>query len=98
MFTTTDESLGKLPADVLTAIDDGHMMLEMVLAYHVSPKEVDPRKVTHAGKIETLAGQSLFLNRDRNGPMVNQSEVKCEGYSTANGLVWLIDTVLLPHF
>lgn len=98
VFAPTDEAFGKIPDEVLAAIASDEDVLKTVLAYHVSPQEVDPRKIAYIRKKATLAGQSLFLSRDRNGPMVNQSEVQCQGYRTANGLVWLIDSVLLPQF
>jgi uncharacterized surface protein with fasciclin (FAS1) repeats len=32
------------------------------------------------------------------GPQVNQANVACQGVRTSNGVVWLIDSVLLPQF
>jgi len=47
--------------------------------------------------VTTLQGQSVFLEYDK-GPQVNQSTAACEGVRTSNGIVWIIDSVLLPQF
>jgi uncharacterized surface protein with fasciclin (FAS1) repeats len=98
VFAPTNEAFGNIPSDLLTLIASDEGILTTVLSYHVVPKQVDPRKVRYVRKYDTLAGQTLFASRDRRSPMVNQSEVDCQGYRTANGLVWVIDSVLLPQF
>ncbi|MES9969594.1 MAG: fasciclin domain-containing protein [Candidatus Thiodiazotropha sp.] len=98
VFAPTDAAFGNIPGDLLTLIASDEDILTAILSYHVVPKEVDPRRVRYIRKYDTLAGQTLFASRDRKGPMINQSEVECQGYRTANGLVWVIDSVLLPQF
>ncbi|MES9991938.1 MAG: fasciclin domain-containing protein [Candidatus Thiodiazotropha sp.] len=98
VFAPTDEAFGNIPGDLLTLIASDEDILTTILAYHVVPKEVDPRRVRYIRKYDTLAGQTLFANLSRSGPMVNQSEVDCQGYRTANGLVWVVDSVFLPQF
>jgi uncharacterized surface protein with fasciclin (FAS1) repeats len=98
VFAPTNEAFANIPSDLLTLIATDENILTGVLSYHVVPKKVDPRKVLYIRKYETLAGQTLFASRDRKSSMVNQSEVDCQGYRTANGLVWVIDSVLLPQF
>jgi uncharacterized surface protein with fasciclin (FAS1) repeats len=98
VFAPTNEAFANIPSDLLTLIASDEGILTAVLSYHVVPKSVDPRKVRYIRKYDTLAGQTLFASRDRRSPMVNQSEVDCQGYRTANGLVWVIDSVLLPQF
>ena len=74
-------------------------VVDTILAYHVVPKLFDPRKVGYIRKVPSLLGQDLFVSRSKDGPGVNQSNViDCQGYRTANGLVWVIDSVLLPQF
>lgn len=98
LFAPTDEAFESIPTDIAAAIIGDEAILTTVLAYHVTPKKVDPRRVLYIRKLNTLAEQKLFASRTRNEPMVNQSNVSCEGYRTANGLVWVIDSVLLPQF
>ena len=98
VFAPTDEAFGNIPEEILTPIVSDETLLTTVLAYHVSPKKVDPRRAFWVRKIDTLAEQKLFASRNRGEPMVNNSNVHCQGYKTANGLVWVIDSVLLPQF
>jgi uncharacterized surface protein with fasciclin (FAS1) repeats len=98
VFAPTDEAFENIPPDLLTLIASDEDILTAILSYHVVPQKVDPRKVLYIKKYETLAGQTLFASRDRKSPMVNQSQVECQGYRTANGLVWVIDSVFLPQF
>jgi uncharacterized surface protein with fasciclin (FAS1) repeats len=98
VFAPTNEAFANIPPDLLTLIASDEDILTTILSYHVVPKQVDPRRVRYIRKYTTLAGQTLFASRDRKSPMVNQSQVDCQGYRTANGLVWVIDSVLLPQF
>jgi uncharacterized surface protein with fasciclin (FAS1) repeats len=98
VFAPTNEAFANTPPDLLSLIAGDEGVLTTILAYHVVPKKVDPRKVRYIRKYDTLAGQTLFASRDRKSPMVNQSQVDCQGYKTANGLVWVIDSVFLPQF
>jgi uncharacterized surface protein with fasciclin (FAS1) repeats len=98
VFAPTNEAFGNIPPDLLNLIASDEGILTTILAYHVVPKKVDPRRVRYVRKYDTLAGQTLFASRDRKSPMVNQSEVDCQGYKTANGLVWVVDSVFLPQF
>ena len=98
VFAPTDEAFGNIPGDILSAIAADEAVLTKVLAYHVSPKKVDPRRAWRIRKVDTLAEQTLFVSRSRAQPTINQSKAECQGYRTANGLVWVIDSVLLPQF
>ena len=73
-------------------------VLTAVLTYHVTPGEVDPRRVFIPRQVSTLQGQTVFFNRSKDGPQVNQSNIACQGVQTTNGLVWIIDSVLQPQF
>ena len=98
VFAPTDEAFENIPGPILGEIVDDPDILATVLSYHVTPYKVDPRKTRYIREVKTLAGQSLFVSRDRKGFDVNQSEIECQGYRTKNGLVWVIDSVLLPQF
>ena len=98
LFAPTDEAFANIPQDIAAAIVGDEAVLTTVLAYHVTPKKVDPRRIFYIRKLDTLADQDLFASRNRSEPKINQSNVSCEGYRTANGLVWVIDSVLLPQF
>lgn len=100
VYAPTNSAFEKLPAalvDLLTADPQG--LLTQVLTYHVSPGIRDPRRAFYIKEADTLQGQTVFLENERgSGPQVNQSGVDCKGVKTNNGVVWLIDSVLLPQF
>jgi len=101
VFAPMDEAFERIDKRVLEAIVGGpgeNEVLTAVLTYHVSAKETDPRRVLYARKINTLSGQTFFLKRGSSEPKANQSNVECQDYRTANGLVWVIDSALLPQF
>jgi uncharacterized surface protein with fasciclin (FAS1) repeats len=100
VYAPTNAAFEKLPTalvDLLTADPTG--LLTTVLTYHVSSGIRDPRRAFFPKETSTLQGQTVFLENERgDGPQVNQSNVNCKGVKTNNGVVWLIDSVLLPQF
>jgi uncharacterized surface protein with fasciclin (FAS1) repeats len=46
----------------------------------------------------TVEGQTVFFNYGNEGPQINQSNASCQAVRTTNGIVWVIDSVLLPQF
>jgi uncharacterized surface protein with fasciclin (FAS1) repeats len=99
VYAPTDEAFEKIPGAVLAAIGSAPGVLTAVLKYHVSPGIKDPRKPLYPLEVKTLQGQTVFLDYDRGqGPQINQSTANCAGVRTTNGIVWIIDSVLLPQF
>ena len=103
VFAPLNDAFGALPEFLVNGLttpdmDGQYPGLSTVLLYHVLPYKTDPRRVFYIREVETLAGQTLFLNRDRRAPMVNQSVVDCQGVKANNGVIWFIDSVLLPQF
>lgn len=101
VYAPTNAAFQKIPPAVLSAITADTALLTAVLTYHVTPgkgRNVDPRNVFNTPKeVPTVQGQTVFFSRGA-GPQVNQSNVACQPVRTTNGVVWLIDSVLLPQF
>jgi uncharacterized surface protein with fasciclin (FAS1) repeats len=98
VYAPTNAAFAKIPPAVLSAITSDVSLLTAVLTYHVTPGKADPRFVFSTPKeASTVQGQTVFFSRDK-GPQVNQSNVSCTPVRTTNGVVWLIDSVLLPQF
>jgi uncharacterized surface protein with fasciclin (FAS1) repeats len=101
VYAPTNDAFGKIPPAVLSALTTDPATLTAVLTYHVSAgkgRHLDPRQVFNgAREVPTVQGQSVFFSRSA-GPQVNQSNVACQPVRTTNGVVWLIDSVLLPQF
>ncbi len=99
VFAPTNDAFAAIPEPVLNAIGSDVGVLTTVLTYHVVAESERPRKFRRYTEVESLAGQSLFVNSDRrSGVRVNQSNVDCQAVETSNGTVLVIDSVLLPQF
>jgi uncharacterized surface protein with fasciclin (FAS1) repeats len=97
VFAPTNDAFGKVPAPLLGLIGGDKGLLTTVLTYHVVSGYSDPRKPIFPREVKTVQGQTIFVEYDMN-PQVNQSNASCQGVKTRNGIVWLIDSVLLPQF
>ena len=104
VYAPTDEAFGMVPASVLDALLADTNLLTQVLTYHVTAEpawKADPRRGSAANPrvVSTLQGQSLSVGFHPGGaPSVNQATADCTGVSTSNGVVWILDSVLLPQF
>lgn len=103
VFAPTNAAFDKIPGPVLGAIGGDLGLLSAVLTYHVVPgkrSKNDPRRVfNRISQVKTVQGQSLFFSRDKEGTEINQSNlVSCQPVRTTNGIVFLIDSVMLPQF
>ena len=102
VYAPTDAAFGAVPEPLVgLLLSDPTGLLTDVLAYHVvteKSKRTDPRRVYRSAReVETFNGQSVFLSRN-GGPQVNGSEVACTPVKTSNGVIYVIDSVLLPQF
>lgn len=98
VYAPTNAAFEKVDQAVLSAIGGNTDVLSAVLTYHVTPSLQDPRRFSQPTARPTLAGQQVFMFHDGRKARVNGSVVDCKGVKTSNGLVWLIDSVLLPQF
>ena len=99
VFAPTDAAFAALPSLLLNAaLSDPRGLLTGVLTYHVASGLYDPRRALVPREIRSVQGQGLFLSNNRGGAGVNQSNVNCQGIRAKNGLIWVIDSVLLPQF
>ena len=96
VYAPTNDAFGAVPADILNTIVGNTDLLTAVLTYHVSPGMDDPRKYYTPVRRNTLQGQKIFLSRANGAPRVNNASISCQGVSTSNGMVWIIDSVILP--
>jgi uncharacterized surface protein with fasciclin (FAS1) repeats len=102
VFAPTNAAFGKIPPAVLASITSDASLLTAVLKYHVVPGNghlFDARQPFGAPReLATVQGQTVFLNRNKSAPQVNQSNVSCQPVKTNNGTVYIVDGFLLPQF
>lgn len=96
VFAPTDEAFAKLPAGTLEALLKDKAKLQAVLTYHVVPGKVMAADVAGVKSAKTVQGQSLAIDT-ANGVKVGNAKVVKTDIVASNGVIHVIDTVLLPN-
>ncbi|MCE2946224.1 MAG: fasciclin domain-containing protein [Betaproteobacteria bacterium] len=94
VFAPTDEAFAKVPKETLEALGKDKAKLAAVLTYHVVPGRVLAKDVK-AGNAKTVNGQELKLDT-AGGVTVNGAKVIKADILTTNGVIHVIDTVVIP--
>ncbi len=92
VFAPTDAAFAKLPAGTLDALSDEQ--LKQVLLYHAVSGRVLSSSLT-AGPVDTVAELSAFVSTT-GGVKVNNANVTSADITASNGVIHVLDTVLLP--
>ena len=95
VFAPTDEAFARLPKEQLDALLADPAMLAAVLTYHVVPGKVLAKDVK-AGDVATVQGGRLTV-RTAGGVMVNDARVLKTDIVADNGVIHVIDRVVLPR-
>ena len=94
VFAPTDEAFAKIPKAKLDALLKDKAKLTAVLTYHVVPGIVMAKDVK-AGKVKTVQGSKLTV-RTKGGVMVDKAKVIKTDIVADNGVIHVIDTVIMP--
>ena len=96
VFAPTDEAFAKLPAGTVEALLQDKEKLAKVLTYHVVPGKVTASQVK-PGDVKTVQGQALKVRTDGGKVMVDNARVIKADVMASNGVIHVIDTVVLPN-
>lgn len=96
VFVPTDEAFKKLPVGALSDLLSNQTALIDVLTYHVINGTVYSAGITDGAKIEALNKKELTFKVTNDGVTVQSSKVTTADVGVTNGVVHVIDTVLLP--
>jgi uncharacterized surface protein with fasciclin (FAS1) repeats len=94
VFAPTDAAFAKIPKADLDALLADKAKLTAVLTYHVVPGKVMAKDVK-AGNVKTVQGGDLTV-ATMGGVMVNNAKVTATDIVADNGVIHVIDTVVLP--
>jgi uncharacterized surface protein with fasciclin (FAS1) repeats len=94
VFAPTDEAFAKVPKADLDALLKDKAKLTAVLTYHVVPGKVMAKDVK-AGQVKTVQGGMLTFST-ANGVMVDNAKVTATDIAADNGVIHVIDTVVMP--
>jgi len=96
VFAPTDAAFAKVPASVLNELLADKEQLTQVLTYHVVPGKLMAEDVLAMDKIKTVQGNEITVNYDCSGVMVDNALVINTDIVTSNGVIHVIDGVILP--
>ena len=95
VFAPTDEAFAKIPKADLDALLADKAKLTAVLTYHVVSGKVMAKDVK-AGKVKTVQGSELTVST-AGGVMVDSAKVTKTDIVADNGVIHVIDSVVLPR-
>lgn len=95
VFAPNDAAFAKLPEGTVEALLKDKDKLTAILTYHVVPGKVMASDVTGLDSATTVQGQALPIST-RNGVQVGAANVVKTDIETSNGVIHVIDTVLIP--
>lgn len=98
VFAPTDEAFGKLPAGTVEHLlkPENKDQLVAILTYHVVPGKVMSDEAKRLTAADTVNGQSLSLAASDGGLTVNGASVVKADIDCSNGVIHVIDSVILP--
>lgn len=95
VFAPTDEAFAKLPAGTIDALLKDKKKLTEVLTYHVVAGKVMAKDVMTISSAKTVNGAELKIDSS-SGVKINDAAVVKADVETSNGVIHVIDTVLIP--
>lgn len=97
VFAPTDEAFAKLPKGTVESLlkPENKEKLVAVLKYHVVAGKVTSGQVVKLKEAKTLQGQTFAVSA-KDGVKINNAKVVKADIEASNGVIHVIDTVLLP--
>lgn len=99
VFAPTDAAFAALPAGTLDTLllPENGPMLQKVLTYHLINAKVDSSKIKGAkGEVKSVEGSPLMLDGSGATPMVDGATITQADVMASNGVLHVVDKVLLP--
>jgi uncharacterized surface protein with fasciclin (FAS1) repeats len=97
VFAPTDEAFAKLPEGTLDSLLNDKEKLAAILTYHVVPGKVSSEDVAQLSMAKTVNGQELKISSADGKIMVDGATVTQADIPASNGVIHVLDTVLLPE-
>jgi uncharacterized surface protein with fasciclin (FAS1) repeats len=95
VFAPTDAAFAKLPEGTVDGLLKNIPQLKKILTYHVVSGKVMAAEVTKMKTVKTIEGSEVKIDAS-NGVKINNAAVTTADVATDNGVIHIIDTVLMP--
>ncbi|HBJ39043.1 MAG TPA: fasciclin [Planctomycetaceae bacterium] len=98
VFAPTDEAFAKLPKGTVESLllPENKDKLVAILTYHVVSGSYPAAKVVKADSLKTLQGQAISIKVSDDGVSVDKAKVVATDVMCSNGVIHIIDSVILP--
>tara|TARA_B100001248_G_scaffold261708_1_gene253792 strand:- start:654 stop:1400 length:747 start_codon:yes stop_codon:yes gene_type:complete len=99
VFAPTDEAFAKLSSCTLESLlkPENKDKLAGILTYHVVAGKVKAKKAAKLDSAKTVNGAEIVIKPSDNTLLINSAKVVKADIKTANGIIHVIDTVLIPE-
>jgi uncharacterized surface protein with fasciclin (FAS1) repeats len=96
VFAPTDEAFAKLPPGTVEGLLKDKDKLKAVLTYHVVSGKVMAADVSKLSTAKTVQGADVAVKASGGNVMINDAKVVKADIACKNGVIHVVDTVLLP--
>jgi uncharacterized surface protein with fasciclin (FAS1) repeats len=98
VFAPTDDAFAKLPAGTVEDLlkPENLATLQSILLFHVAPGSFKAADALAQSPLTSAQGGLLYVSIDGDGPEVNDSKITQTDIAASNGVIHVIDTVLIP--
>ena len=98
VFAPTDAAFAKLPAGTVETLlkPENKAQLTAILSYHVVPGSVMAADVVKLTEAKTVNGKMIKVSVDDGNVMINDAKVTTADIAASNGVIHVIDAVILP--
>ncbi len=96
VFAPTDEAFAKLPEGTVEGLLEDTEKLTKILTYHVVEGKVMAKDVVNLDSAKTVEGSDVTITVQNDTVMVGDAKVVTTDIEASNGVIHVIDTVLIP--
>lgn len=98
VFAPTDAAFSKLPDGTVQNLlkPENRDQLTAILTYHVVPGRIMAAEVVKMNEAETVNGKKVRITVEGDAVMINNAKVASADVDASNGVIHVIDTVILP--
>jgi uncharacterized surface protein with fasciclin (FAS1) repeats len=98
VFAPTDEAFAKLPKGTVENLlkPENREQLKAILTYHVVPGKLKAEQVVKLSEAKTAQGQSVSIKTSDGAVLVDDARVVKTDIKASNGVIHVIDSVIIP--
>ena len=98
VFAPTNEAFAALPAGTVESLlkPENKDQLTAILTYHVVPGRIESTDLSNGQKVASVEGSKIDIQTTKSSVLINNAQVKKADIRANNGVVHVIDRVILP--